>query len=110
TSTTWRIANGKLQRASLHGQSQERWTDVSTGAQAKLRTLAINDGSVWVGGNAGALFHSLDNGENWTQVKAGWTGDIIALRFNSLQQGLLQTSTGQTWVTNDGGATWRLQP
>ena len=81
---------------------------------AKLRTLFVTNSplgsSIWVGGDAGALYHSEDNGKNWKQVKGNWSGDIVGLRFNSLQEGELETSTREKWTSADAGATWRKLP
>jgi photosystem II stability/assembly factor-like uncharacterized protein len=106
----WRIINGTLQKSEAEVNGTDRWNNVNFGTRIKLRALVVRGQDIWAGGDAGTLFHSVNDGANWTQVQEAWTGDIIALRFNSLQLGSLETSTQETWVTRDGGATWSKQP
>ena len=60
---------------------------------------------------AGALYHSSDRGEHWTQVTpvAGGeslTGDIVGVEFADSRNGKVITSTRENWNTGDGGVTW----
>jgi photosystem II stability/assembly factor-like uncharacterized protein len=69
---------------------------------------------VWAGGSAGLLFHSTDSGGHWVPVNpvtddATLTGDIVSLEFADSQHGKVTTSTFETWLTGDGGKTWRKQ-
>jgi hypothetical protein len=105
----WRIINGTLQKFEADANGTNQWNDVNLGTRMKLRVLVVQGHNIWAGGDAGTLFHSVNDGANWTQVKEAWTGDIIALRFNSPQQGSLETSTQETWFTRDWGATWSKQ-
>ena len=110
----WKVLNGKLQTSSGSGALHSPWKDVRVANGVKLRTLFVRNSplgsSIWVGGDAGALYHSENQGTSWTQVKGNWTGDIVSLRFNSLQEGELGTSTQEKWTTADAGATWRKLP
>jgi photosystem II stability/assembly factor-like uncharacterized protein len=37
------------------------------------------------------------------------TADIAAIEFINVRQGKITTSTGEVWITVDGGQTWRKQ-
>ncbi len=109
----WQVLGGRLQRGFGTIYRHSPWKDVALGNGAKFRVVVASNTavgfSVWVGGNAGALYHSEDNGTNWKQVKGNWTSDIVSLRFNSLQQGQFETSTHEKWATTDAGNTWQKQ-
>jgi photosystem II stability/assembly factor-like uncharacterized protein len=32
---------------------------------------------------------------------------VVSLKFRDVQHGELTTSSGETWVSEDGGATWK---
>jgi photosynthesis system II assembly factor YCF48-like protein/putative zinc finger protein len=103
-------ADGTLQRSLDGGRN---WATVPVAGDAKFRALAAVGQEIWVGGSAGALYHSLDAGSHWRQVKpvAGdklLTADIIGVEFTDSQHGKL-TTTGETWLTSDGGQRWTQQ-
>jgi len=69
---------------------------------------------IWVGGSAGALFHSSDAGEHWTQVRPIANGealedDIVGVEFTDTLHGKLTSSAEETWITADAGQTWQKQ-
>jgi photosystem II stability/assembly factor-like uncharacterized protein len=69
---------------------------------------------VWAGGNDGALFHSSNNGLNWTRVALNTNGQpergaIVSIRFDSTLQGKVTTDGGEAWTTSDGGQSWQRQ-
>lgn len=77
-----------------------------------FRAMSSNSGDLWVGGTAGALFHSTDSGRTWSRVKVGddgmWVTDpITAVDFPSSRIGFVSTASGAMWVTQDAGLTWR---
>jgi len=37
------------------------------------------------------------------------SGDIVRIEFADAQNGVVTTSTGETWRTSDAGLTWRWQ-
>jgi len=104
----WTLSpEGALQRSLDSGAT---WQTVSVAPNLSLRAVSASGTDVWVGGAGGALFHSSDNGEHWTQVRPEsqgklLTGDIVGLVFNDLAHGHL-TTTYETWATSDGGKTW----
>lgn len=111
-SVRWSIsASGDLQRSLDDGVT---WKDEPLAAKAVFRAVSAMGSEIWAGGNAGVLYHSTDGGGSWTRVTpagggAALTGDIVRINFADAQRGSLTTSTGQTWLTTDGGRTWALR-
>ena len=121
---TWTITGGVLQRSLDSGQS---WQD-ALHADHPLLCYASHDADVWTGGQAGVLFHSVDNGVTWAQVQPSvrarqLSSDIthIELRNDDLRYSvrdevrgdargpaeiLLSTSNNEIWSSADGGKTW----
>jgi photosystem II stability/assembly factor-like uncharacterized protein len=80
----------------------------------QFRAVAVVRDHVWAGGDNGMLFFSSDNGRSWTPLtvhddKGSAAGSIARLRFSDSDNGALDTSTGETWSTNDGGKSWHKQ-
>jgi hypothetical protein len=109
TNARWSVSpEGKLQRSFDSGKT---WQNVPLASRARLQTVATVGQQVWVGGQAGALFHSSDAGEHWIELKPSLDGqpltaDIIGLEFADTLHGKLITKDG-IWFTSDGGQTWR---
>jgi hypothetical protein len=85
--------------------------DASTPA---FRAVAAVGSDVWAGGSGGALYHSLNAGNQWIRVvpasaEATLTGDIIRLEFSDSQHGKISTSSSEVWTTGDDGQTWQKQ-
>lgn len=104
-------SDGTLQRSLNFGRS---WEIVQVATQASFRALAASGKDIWVGGSKGALYHSTDAGQSWTQVQPASSGqalsdDIIGVEFPDTLHGKLTTSNKQTWITEDGGQSWRKQ-
>ena len=121
---TWTITGGVLQRSLDSGQS---WQD-ALHADHPLLCYASHDADVWTGGQAGILFHSVDNGVTWAPVQPSvrarqLSSDIthIELRNDDLRYSvrdevrgdargpaeiLLSTSNNEIWSSADGGKTW----
>jgi hypothetical protein len=104
-------ADGTLQRSFNAGKT---WETIPVTNDAKLRALAAIGTEIWVGGSAGALYHSSDAGRAWTQVKPtapgrSLTGDIIAVEFTDTQHGKLTVANGEGWTTADGGQSWSIK-
>lgn len=108
----WTIsADGQLQHSVDSGKT---WQPVAVAENATFRALSANGPDLWVGGASGLLYHSTDAGTHWMQVKpatadATLTADIAAIEFINVRQGKITTSTGEVWITVDGGQTWRRQ-
>jgi hypothetical protein len=101
-------ADGELQERSDSATS--RWQSLDVKKGDKLRVIALRGQEIWVGGEQGLLYRSMDSGKNWKQVDPGTRGKrIVELRFRDLQHGELKTQNGEIWHTEDGGNTWAKQ-
>jgi len=104
--TEWRISGeGQLLRSISNGP----WTPLLSDVTFNVVSAIAQD--VWVGGGAGTLFHSTDNGDHWTRVVIRDKGVPVAaaitgIRFDDIRRGVVQTDGGQTWITSDAGVTW----
>jgi Photosynthesis system II assembly factor YCF48 len=106
----WTLStDGTLQRSRDSGRT---WQTIPVANNAGFRALAANGLNIWVGGAAGALFHSSDAGQHWTHVRPAangetLAGDIIGVEFTDTLHGKLTTSTQEIWLTADAGQTWQ---
>jgi hypothetical protein len=104
-------SDGTLQRSFDFGRT---WQSVPVPSQASFRALAASGKDIWIGGSKGALYHSRDAGQSWTQVQpvaAGQalTDDIIGVEFPDADHGKLTTLGKDAWITEDAGQTWHKQ-
>ncbi len=83
--------------------------------RAMMRTAALQDPHVfaapggkqlWRLGVAGALEHSTNNGEKWTQQATGVTTDLLAGSAPSAKISWIVGRSGTILRTTDGGAHW----
>ncbi len=83
--------------------------DLKVGTGEPLRALALRGDEIWVGGDKGVLYRSADGGRSWTAVdlKLADKAGVLRLKFRDLQHGELTTSSGETWMSEDGGRTWK---
>jgi len=108
----WTLSSdGTLQRSRDAGRT---WQTIVVANNTVFRALAANGLDIWVGGTAGALFHSSNAGQRWTQVRPAVNGeslhgDIIGVEFTDTQHGKLTSSTQEMWITADAGQTWQKQ-
>jgi Photosynthesis system II assembly factor YCF48/Putative zinc-finger len=107
----WELSpKGGVQRSFDSGKT---WQNVVVdGNDAGFRAVFSSGVQVWVGGAAGALYHSTDAGLTWTQVIPAAGGqklqsDVSHIEFSDPQTGVVTASNGETWLTSDGGQTWR---
>lgn len=104
-------SDGALQRSFDQGHTWER---ISVAVNLVLHTLSVRDAEVWVGGPAGALYHSSNSGQKWTQVIPVSKGeflnsDVEKIEFVDSQNGVLTTASREHWITTDFGKTWQKQ-
>ncbi len=102
-------AGGVLERSFDSGKT---WQTIPVASNVTFHTLAVNDSDIWVGGAAGALYHSSDAGQHWVHVNPTADGkplsaDIVTVEFSDTQHGKLTTSDRETWTTSNAGETWQ---
>lgn len=108
----WTLSrDGALQRSFDSGKT---WQTIPVAGNVVFRALSANDSDIWVGGAAGALYHSSDSGQHWVRIAPVAYGktlssDIVTVKFSDTQHGKLITADRETWSTNDAGNTWQRQ-
>jgi photosystem II stability/assembly factor-like uncharacterized protein len=108
----WTISpDGKLQRSDDGGRT---WEEVPVDDKVTFRAILALGRDVWAGGSGGVLYHSNDDGANWTRVKlisdgSPVTETIVSIIASSpdLQHLTVKTSRGEKWTTEDGGQHWK---
>ena len=90
-------SRGLLQRSDDGGAT---WTIVSLAGEVSFRAVTSVGNDVWVGGSAGALFHSGDQGAHWQRISFGSTGTIVAIKAGA---------SGEAEVTTDDGRAWQVK-
>lgn len=107
----WELSpKGEVRRSFDAGKT---WQSVAVGGNgAVVRAIFSSGTQVWVGGTAGTLYHSTDSGLTWTKIVPAAAGeklrsDISHIDFSDPQTGAVTAANGETWLTSDGGQTWR---
>jgi hypothetical protein len=106
----WTLSpDGVLQRSWDSGKT---WQTIPVANNIVFRALAANGSDIWLGGAAGALYHSSDAGQHWVQVNPvvdgqPLTADIVTVEFSDPLHGKLTTSNHEIWSTSDAGNTWQ---
>jgi hypothetical protein len=106
----WSIsAEGAVQRSPDGGRT---WETVPIAEGIAFRAVSVVGTDVWAGGASGALYHSSDGGEHWSRINVrrdgnALSGDIARIEFSDPARGILTSSTGETWATEDAGRTWQ---
>jgi hypothetical protein len=107
--TLWSIAstNGQLQRSSDGGQT---WSAIPVAGQTAFLALSVSGSDIWAGGEAGALFHSTDDGFQWKEVPLTDGAErlkesIIGIETQGSQV-TVRTKSAK-WISTDNGVSWR---
>jgi hypothetical protein len=110
TAPRWMLTSaGALQRSFDQGHT---WETISVANKGLFHALSVQGAELWVGGPAGALYHSTNSGENWIQIIPRSNGEslnaeVTQIEFAGQQNGTVTTSSGERWVTSDSGRTWQ---
>jgi len=109
TRVLWSIAARVVRRSSDGGIT---WQPVSISESAEFHAVASDGSEVWAGGSHSILFHSSDAGASWKQIAVGDRGEalngaIVAIRLSEPSEVILETDSGQQWISHDGGTSWQ---
>lgn len=109
TRVLWSVAAPVVQR-SLDGGIT--WQPVAISEGAEFHAVASVGSEVWAGGSHSVLFHSSDAGASWKQVAVGGEGEalngtIVAIRLSESSEVILETDSGEQWISRDGGRSWQ---
>jgi hypothetical protein len=93
------------------GDGGKTWQRVHVDDSSEFTALWSRGPEIWVGGEDGALFHSVDAGVTWTPVAVASQDSRLTetiTRIDSSASGAvtLRIQSGGNWVTIDGGAHW----
>ena len=108
----WRLSPAGQVMRSLDGG--KNWKTISVTDGGPFRVINAIGFTVWVGGNAGALYKSGNEGLNWNKVEPVFAGrklqaDITEISFTDAANGSIRTANGEFWATSDGGKNWQLK-
>jgi hypothetical protein len=83
-------------------------------AKVVFRAVFAAGSDVWAGGSGGMLYHSIDGGEQWSEVRPfaaneSSAADILSIEFSDGMRGKITTSRPELWVTSNGGESWQQQ-
>lgn len=104
-------AHGVVERSLDSGQT---WEAAPLTDDVSFRTVVSAGLNVWAGGTNGALFHSADGGAHWdritvSDVSGRLTGAIVNIDAQDSNLLKITTSTGEKWISSDGGRQWKRQ-
>jgi hypothetical protein len=114
----WKISAGVLERSFDSGRSWQ----IGLRADHPLLCYASRGQDIWVGGQAGTLLHSNDDGLTWEAARPSHdetlSSDVTGIDLrntdapdssNVVTQIVVSTGTGEVWNSIDGGNTWNRQ-
>jgi hypothetical protein len=108
----WTLSpEGSVQRSDDSGKT---WQGISVAPGATFLALSADGVNVWVGGKAGALYHSADYGQTWVRIQPATSGakldqDIVRVDFPDALNGTVSAANGAVWATSDGGKSWQIR-
>jgi len=107
TTFLWKVVQGRL----LKSSDMDHWADGYPVAEGvEFSVVTANGPDVWAGGKDAALVHSRDGGVTWERITLGAsaTGSVASIEVtgSSIQ---VKSSSGQGWLSQDGGRSWSLQ-
>lgn len=102
----WRISSGKLVRPGEGGN----WVDACAGSAAvEFTTYAAHGNELWAGGSNAALLHSRDGGATCERITLGAAASGTIVRIDARGAVIqVKSSSGQSWSSQDGGKTWKI--
>jgi hypothetical protein len=102
--SSWRLAQGGAERTLDGGVS---WTGRFRPAGSALRAISSPSPTVcWAVGDEGAVHYTRD-GETWHRVAFPERVPLVAVEASDADRAVVTTADGRSFVTTDGGLTWR---
>lgn len=99
---------GAIRKSNDDGKT---WRTIAIDGLTRFYALSVAGPDIWVGGAAGRLFHSSDDGAHWTLVPViDGNGRLsqaiveIEIRGDTIT---LKTSSGAVFMSNNAGMSWR---
>lgn len=104
----WRVGpQGLIQKKDSSGN----WKTQSSGVASDLIDITFPTPSVgWAVGQAGTILRTTDGGNTWNKVPGPTSQDLLRVVATGELAANVTTRRDQTWVTSDGGKTWRASP
>jgi hypothetical protein len=105
-SNPWRISGGRLVKPGEAGS----WVEACPGsATVEVTTFTARGTELWAGGANAALLHSRDGGATCERITLGGSAIGAIVRIEALGAVVLvKSSSGQSWSSQDGGKTWKM--
>lgn len=102
---------GEIQKSLDGGQT---WQTVRLSNDVSFRAIAAVGPHVWAGGSNGALFQSSDGGSHWNRITVAeqdtkLTGAIVSIDAQSEDQLKITSSSGEKWISANGGRDWKRE-
>ena len=103
----WKIAGGKLLKFGESGAWAEAYP---ADGGIEFSTFTARGAEIWAGGRDAALIHSRDSGTTWERITLGAaaSGTITKIEAGALSV-QVKSSSGQSWLSLDGGKSWTRQ-
>ena len=93
----------------LSSTDGQTWTYLDTGYRGSLWAgLALDDGTLLVGGLRGTLLHSEDQGQTWQQLKSVTTSSITGLAQMKDKKIIASALDGVALTSNDNAQSFRV--
>jgi hypothetical protein len=103
----WRILTGGIVARSIDGGTT--WQTQSTGVAAAFAAGSAPSPTIcWLVGPAGIIVLSTD-GRTWQRVPFPEGIDLASIRASGSVNATVTAADGRTFITSDGGKTWRPQ-
>lgn len=86
-----------------------QWTQINSPTQNNLNCVQIIDSSIiYIGGDGGKVYKTLDGGENWFDVSPQSSKDWFCMNFVDSNNGWVAGRGGSVARTTNGGSSWEI--